>query len=672
MKKYILIWCFCFLTSIGVLAQKLVRGPYLQLATSSSMCVKIHLNAKYKAQLRYGENVAELTNTIKSDKDSIAHDFKIKNLTPLTKYYYKIYLSDTLLFGDSTTFFLTNPAENTSPSMRFIVLGDCGSGNAAQAEVLTAAQEYLKNKQINGMLLLGDNAYNNGLLDDYQRNFFDIFDKKGLHNTALWPCPGNHEYADKRPLLAALDQRPAYYQLFDTPTLGQAGGLPSGDEAYYTFNMANVHFISLDSFGYQDGRGLADTLSRQYKWLEADLAQKKELWTVVFFHHPPYSMGSHNSDKEAELVKLREVLVPLLDKFKVDVVLTGHSHNYERSFLMQGHYGLEASFDSSKHAVSLSSARLNGSINSCPFVNKNQGTVYNVSGAASRWGAISSGAYPHNAMLYSNSEVPGASIIAVDSNRLELKYINVKGEVLDNYIMYKNVNKTQNYTADCGDEIVLKPSFKADYSFPAGIVVNTNLKIDSLYKNFEFTFTDVQKCMKDSVKVTVKPYPSPKANISNVSVIEGETVQFKAEGKGQLVWERPDKIRISNNNFSLDAVSLKDTGVYRLFSTYKKCYSSDSVSLKVIKRILATEPIASESLVFPNPGNGYITIDLDIPSSDNLNYTIYNSNGLVVKKGSFLKEKKQVVLEIKELQSGQYTIQFLLNGSLKTHKFIKN
>ena len=121
------------------------------------------------------------------------------------------------------------------------------------------------------------------------------------------------------------------------------------------------------------------TGSVQYQWLKQDLNANTSMWTVVYFHHPPYTMGSHNSDSELDLVAIREKLTPLFEAKKVDVVLNGHSHNLERSWLIKGHTGLEATFSKTLHATDTSSARYDGSPNSCPYIKDsltNKGVVY--------------------------------------------------------------------------------------------------------------------------------------------------------------------------------------------------------------------------------------------------------------------------------------------------------
>ena len=144
-----------------------------------------------------------------------------------------------------------------------------------------------------------------------------------LRKSVLFSTRGNHE-ADAN----------AYYNIFNLPSSGQGGGVASGTEAYYSFDFGNVHFICLDSFGSDRSAN-----SPQATWLRNDVAATTRDWIIAFWHHPPYSKGSHNSDTEIELVQMRQNMTPILEEGGVDLVLSGHSHSYERSFLIDGHYG---------------------------------------------------------------------------------------------------------------------------------------------------------------------------------------------------------------------------------------------------------------------------------------------------------------------------------------------
>ena len=65
-----------------------------------------------------------------------------------------------------------------------------------------------------------------------------------------------------------------------------------------------------------------------YNWLEMDLQSTSQDWLIVYWHHPPYSKGSHDSDAQFGLIRIRENLLPLLEDYGVDLQLSGHSHSY--------------------------------------------------------------------------------------------------------------------------------------------------------------------------------------------------------------------------------------------------------------------------------------------------------------------------------------------------------
>ena len=147
----------------------------------------------------------------------------------------------------------------------------------------------------------------------------------------LWPTLGNH---DGRSADSTTESGP-YYDIFSLPRNGEAGGVASGTEAYYSFDYGNMHFICLDS---NETDRSAD--GAMMTWLEADLAANDKEWVIAFWHHSPYSKGHYDSDELGRSIDLRQNAVPLLERYGVDLVLTGHSHSYERSYLIDGHYGL--------------------------------------------------------------------------------------------------------------------------------------------------------------------------------------------------------------------------------------------------------------------------------------------------------------------------------------------
>jgi hypothetical protein len=180
---------------------------------------------------------------------------------------------------------------------------------------------------------MGDIAYESGTDAEFTSNHFAVY-QDILRQTPLWPTLGNHEAMS---VTTSLGIGP-YYEAHVLPTSGQAGGVASGTEAYYAFDYANVHFIVLDSMDSSRAPG-----SPMVTWLQNDLASTGQEWVIAFWHHPPYSKGGHDSDSAGDsggrLVDMRETVLPILEAGGVDLVLAGHSHAYERSYLIDGAYG---------------------------------------------------------------------------------------------------------------------------------------------------------------------------------------------------------------------------------------------------------------------------------------------------------------------------------------------
>jgi hypothetical protein len=249
---------------------------------------------------------------------------------------------------------------------------------------------------------------------------------------------------------------------------------------------------------------LYDTLGPQVTWLKQDLAANTQPWTVVYFHHPPYTKGSHNSDTESELINMRERVVRILERYKVDLVLNGHSHSYERSYLINGHYGVESTFSQATHGVSTSSAKYNGTANSCTYIKNGtdvvNGIVYAVVGSAGQVGGSTAG-YPHDAMYYSDVTNGGTLFFEVENNRLDAKWICADGLVRDNFTIMKEVNKTTNLVINSGTPTQLTASWIGNYGWSTA--ETTRSITVSPTSNTTYTVTDGAGCITDVFNITI-------------------------------------------------------------------------------------------------------------------------------------------------------------------------
>lgn len=223
---------------------------------------------------------------------------------------------------------------------------------------------------------------------------------------------------------------------------------------------------------------------------------------MAYWHHPPYTMGTHDSDKEAELVKIRENFIRILERNGVDLILCGHSHVYERSKLMSGYYGFEADFDPKKYNKSNSTGLYNGSADSCPYIKNtgSEGVVYVVSGSAGKLGKTKD-SFPHEAMYYSNGDIAGASILEVEGNRLDLKWICSDGRIRDSFTMMKDVNKKTVIKAKRGETVMLTASYNGEYNWSTGERSQKSIQVKPAAGTTKYFVKDQYNCIQDSFEV---------------------------------------------------------------------------------------------------------------------------------------------------------------------------
>jgi len=401
------------------------RAAYLQMATPSSIVVKWGTLDDRDSRVDYGTNPALLDMTVQDPTLYTDHELQITGLTPDTKYYYAYGTTDGTLIGDTDHFFVTPPLAGTSKATRVWVIGDSGTANLNALAVKDAYLAYTGATSTDLWLMLGDNAYSDGKQSEYQAAVFNIYPEL-LKNTPLWPTLGNH---DGHTAISATQTGP-YYDIFTLPTAGEAGGTASGTEAYYSFDYANIHFVCLESHQtILDATGKPAMLA----WLDLDLGSTSQDWIVAFWHHPAYTKGSHDSDWELNDVVMRTDVLPILESYGVDLVLAGHSHSYERSYLMDGHYGLSSTFDPLVHALDDGDGREDGDGAYSKGFLPNDGAVYAVAGSS---GKTSGGPLNHPAM-YISLNLLGSMVLDFDGSRLDATFLDSLGGVQDYFTIVK-------------------------------------------------------------------------------------------------------------------------------------------------------------------------------------------------------------------------------------------
>ncbi|NIR50731.1 metallophosphoesterase [candidate division KSB1 bacterium] len=407
--------------------QSVIRGPYLQLGTPTSVVVKWRTDQDADSRVRYGSSLSNLNESTVGSGSTTEHEVALTGLSPDTKYYYAIGTSSTTLAGgDEKHFFITSPNPGTKKPTRIWILGDSGTKDEKARAVRDAYYNFTGNRHTDLWLMLGDNAYGRGEDEEYQMAVFEDMYEEMLQKSVLWPTLGNHDIKT--------DSSPGpfpYHDIFTLPTNGEAGGLASGTEDYYSFEYANIHFVCLNSTSTKFIKEGSAMLS----WLEADLAANNQDWTIAFWHHPAYSKGSHDSDDEGLLVRMRELAVPILEDYGIDLMLSGHSHSYERSFLIDRHYG-ESNTLTSDMILDEGDGRPDGdgayrkaSLGPTPH----EGSIYIVNGSS---GKTSGGSLDHPIMITSLKTL-GSLVFDINDNQLDATFIDSNGETRDYFTIIK-------------------------------------------------------------------------------------------------------------------------------------------------------------------------------------------------------------------------------------------
>jgi 3',5'-cyclic AMP phosphodiesterase CpdA len=196
-------------------------------------------------------------------------------------------------------------------SLRFLVIGDTGTGDNGQYETAREMLTLREKFPFEFVVMVGDNIYGSDSPGDFVKKFETPYKPLLDAGVKFYASLGNHDHPNQDA-----------YGLFNM-----------GGQRYYTFRASpggvgklthgGVRFFAIDS-NYLN--------KEQLDWLGKELGSSGSEWKVCFFHHPLYSSGrTHGSSLES-----RATLEPLFVKNGVSVVLTGHDHIYERIKPQQG------------------------------------------------------------------------------------------------------------------------------------------------------------------------------------------------------------------------------------------------------------------------------------------------------------------------------------------------
>ncbi|MCC6508902.1 MAG: metallophosphoesterase family protein [Pirellulaceae bacterium] len=243
---------------------------------------------------------------LKTDNNTARfHTVKLDSLKPGQKYAYRV--------GDganwSEWFHFKTASEKAEP-FSFIYFGDA-QNNIRSLWSRVIREAYTDAPKAAFLLHAGD-LVNNAEADAEWGEWCGA----GSWINAMMPnvaIPGNHEMAKTGSDVRRVSHH--WRPQFELPL----NGPPGLEETCYTLVYHNMRLIGLNSNEQQE---------LQAKWLDKVLAENQSEWVVCTFHHPIFSTG-----KDRDNAQLRALWKPIIDKYKVDLVLQGHDHTYGRTGL---------------------------------------------------------------------------------------------------------------------------------------------------------------------------------------------------------------------------------------------------------------------------------------------------------------------------------------------------
>jgi hypothetical protein len=350
-----------------------------------------------------------------------------------------------VLKDDAPVFSATTRARKSEKQAhRFVATGDCAANTDGQRAIASR----IVDTKPDFAIVSGDIVYSRGRIAEYRQKYYPIYNSDTtplLRSILLIGVPGNHDLANRD--LATNPDTLAYFYYWSQPLNGldhkafatltgadaskqafrEAAGEKFPRMANFSFDYGNAHWLVLDSNRYADW-----TDQELRKWVESDLAANRNAtWKFVSFHHPGFNSSiAHWNDQWMRL------LSPVFENNGVDVVFSGHVHNYQRSMPLR----FEANSNSKHGGVVEGKWQLDRAYDGKSKTKAN-GVIYLVSGACGA-GLYNKEQQGDPATWYEFtstfvSTVHSITVAEVDGKKVNFRQVSANGDTVDSFTLTK-------------------------------------------------------------------------------------------------------------------------------------------------------------------------------------------------------------------------------------------
>ncbi len=300
-KTALILFLFLILSAFPLNA-KILMTPYLQGVTTSSIYIMVATDSKNDVLVKYSKENEQKTISEKTtfyilanEKSNVyVHRILLKKLESATTYKYEVFNGNGQTYAGT---FTTAPKENRN--FKFAVMGDCRSNPNIHA----AISKEIRKQSPMFAIYTGDLCHD-GKFNSWKNEFFVPEELALISNVPFFNAVGNHEFGTNS--TAAFMQAPE--------------GTNSGSKYYFSFDYSDIHIIILNS---QESLKKG---SPQYNFAYNDLKNSNKKWKIAAIHQPIYCSGGHGNNPA-----LYDLANDIFDHFGVNLVLSGHSHFYQRN-----------------------------------------------------------------------------------------------------------------------------------------------------------------------------------------------------------------------------------------------------------------------------------------------------------------------------------------------------